>query len=81
MFTATYVSYMYQFTPAESSHSAKILFLNSMGGFTIESLIMFVSGCIILRLASDYYKGLIETNNIIETQKKICLKKCSFWMR
>ena len=73
---ATYITSFYE-AAGTGPHliSSTDFFLNSIGGLTIESFVMFISGCIIQKLTSDYYKELINKNSIIEAQKKEMMEK------
>ncbi len=50
--------------------SALSYFLDEIGGFTIESIIMFVSGFIIGKLILDYFKNLFIQYEQIKVQEK-----------
>ena len=54
-------------SPFENAQSH---FLNTIGGYTIEMIIMAVSGYIIVKLSADYFKKLFQQQETIEDQKK-----------
>jgi diguanylate cyclase (GGDEF)-like protein len=49
---------------------ARAYFINEIGGFTIETLILFASGCIILKLTVDYLTELFRQNTTITEQQR-----------
>ncbi|ETP73277.1 diguanylate cyclase (GGDEF) domain-containing protein [Lachnospiraceae bacterium JC7] len=76
MFGATYITSFYEAAQTGSYPvSTMAFFLDSIGGLIIESFVMFIAGCIIQRLTSEYYKELITKNSIIEAQKKEMIEK------
>jgi len=55
--------------------SAVACFADAIGGFTIETLIMAVSGYIVLKLAVGYYEELFDQNEIIREQQRSMKEK------
>ncbi len=68
--TAAFTSFFQAAQIGAYPNGSTALFLNSMGGYTIETLVMLFSGSMILNLASERYKELFRTTSIIENQKK-----------
>ena len=50
--------------------TAAAYFCDVMGGFTIETLVMAISGYIIVKLAMDYYKELFRQNEVIREKEE-----------
>lgn len=53
-----------------SLESVQSYFFNTMGGYTIEMLVMAVSGYLVVKLSVDYFKELFRQQEIIENQKR-----------
>lgn len=52
-------------------------FADVMGGFSIETLIMFASGYIIVKLTAEYFKNLFSQYQVIKEQEKSMKEKMS----
>ena len=50
-------------------NSATHFFLDEMGGFTIETIVMAWSGFLLMKLATDHYKELFRQNEIIKDKE------------
>ncbi len=71
MFGATWMTSAYEASlRTEYYDDGMAYFADAMGGFTIESLIMFASGYIIGKLTITYFKGLFSQYRVIKEQEK-----------
>lgn len=68
MFGVTYVNSFYRVTLRADYEEAKALFADVMSGFTIESIIMFISAYVIEMLTINYFKSLFRQNEKIRMQ-------------
>lgn len=50
--------------------STQAYFLNTVGGYTIETLIMAVSGYLAVKVSGDYFEGLFQQQAIIEDKEE-----------
>ncbi len=75
MFTVTLLGSDYDAALRVDKADLKAYFADTMGGFTIETLIMFVSGYIIWKLTSDYFKMMFSQKKVIEEQKESMKEK------
>ncbi len=70
MLAATWFTASYHFVEGGMFESQTARFVNTIGGFTIETLIMAASGFIIVRLVSDYYRELFHQNALISEKEE-----------
>ena len=70
MFAATWVTAPYYISQGSRYENTTSYFLDVMGGFTIETLAMAVSGYMIVRLAVNYFKDNFQQYEVIREQKK-----------
>lgn len=70
MFTATMLTAPYETALRPEYDSAASFFKDTMSGFTIESIVMFVSGNIIGKMAVGYFKELFDQYKMIKDQEK-----------
>lgn len=75
MFATTWMTAPYN-AMFRTDHSGTVsYFAETIGGFTIETLIMVASGYIILKLTTDYYAELFSRNTIIIDQQNSMKEK------
>jgi len=67
---STYLTSAYDASLSLEHEDSMAFFLDSVSGFTIESVVMFVSGHIIVKLITDYFKNLFDQNNKIKEQER-----------
>ena len=72
---STFVTSAYDVTLSLEHQDTMEFFLDSVSGFTIESVIMFVSGHIIVKLITEYFKNLFDQNNKIKEQERSMQEK------
>ncbi|MCR5747917.1 MAG: GGDEF domain-containing protein [Lachnospiraceae bacterium] len=70
MFAATWINSPYEAAIRSEYDSSTAYFANTIGGFTIETLIMFVSGYLIGKLTTNYFKNLFLQYKVIEDQEQ-----------
>jgi diguanylate cyclase (GGDEF)-like protein len=71
MFGATWMTTSYEASLRTEYYDDNFsYFADTMGGFTIESLIMFASGCIIGKLTITYFKSLFAQYKVIREQEQ-----------
>ncbi len=75
MCLATWLISPYESSLREDLKEPTAYFQNTIGGFTIESIIMFVSGYIIGKLTLEYFKGLFEQYKLIKEQERSMKEK------
>jgi len=66
MLLATWLTAPHYAAQHADNTRAAVYFFNRMGGFTIETIVMMLSGQIVNRLAIDYYKNIFELHKIIK---------------
>ncbi len=69
MLASTWVTAPYYASFHVDSTRAAVYFFNRMGGFTIETVVMMISGQIVNRLAIEYYKNIFEQHKIIKNHE------------
>lgn len=74
MSVATWLTSPYYSAFQSDGHRAALFFMNRMGGFTIESLVMFFSGQLLNVMAISYYRSVSEQHKVIK-QHDIELRK------
>lgn len=75
MLVATWASAPYYVGLGSSFEDAQSYFFNTASGYTIEMLIMAISGFMIVKLAGDNYEKLFRQQEIIENQEKSAQEK------
>jgi diguanylate cyclase (GGDEF)-like protein len=75
MATTVWVSSSYEASLRPEYNTAAAYFLDTISGFTIETIIMFASGFIIGKLTLDYYKKLFYQYELIKNQEKAMKEK------
>ena len=70
MSAVTWQTANYEAAQSLEHKSAAAFFMDKMGGFTIESLIMFASGFIIEKLILEYFRDLFEQRKKILEQER-----------
>ena len=70
MSAVTWQTANYEAAQSLEHKSAAAFFMDKMGGFTIESLIMFASGFIIGKLTLEYFRDLFEQRKKIVEQER-----------
>lgn len=60
----------YNFSLSLEFTSVRALFLNSVGGYTIETFIMAIAGYTVVRLTSQYFQDLFHQNKLIREKEK-----------
>ena len=66
----TWINAPYEVTLRSEYKDASAYFLDTISGFTIESLVMFVSGFIIGKLTLEYFKKLFSQYEVIKENEK-----------
>lgn len=75
MVAATWYSSEFLSSFSTRFDSQRAYFLNEIGGFTIETLIMLISGYTIVKLAGDYFRELFRQNKVIIEKDKSMKEK------
>ena len=75
MVSATWATSSYEAALQTEYEDNIAFFADRLGGFTIESLIMFASGYIIGKLATRYFKKLFSQYQVISEQEKSVTEK------
>ena len=75
MVSATWATSPYEAALQSEYDSSVAFFADRIGGFTIESLIMFASGYIIGKLTTRYFKKLFSQYQVISEQEKSVTEK------
>ena len=75
MFASTWATAPYYVELGSPFVTAESFFFNTMAGFTLETLIMAVSGYFIVKLSADNFKELFRQQRIIEDQEESVLEK------
>ena len=70
MFITTWVTAPYETSLIDRFKDPAEYFIDTIGGFTIESIIMFASGYIIGKLTLRYFKRLFSQYELIKDQEK-----------
>ena len=70
MFGTTWVTSPYESAMNTEYENSTAFFADKIGGFTIESLIMFASGFIIGKLTVTYFKSLFAQYKVIKEQEQ-----------
>ncbi|MCR4791958.1 MAG: diguanylate cyclase [Lachnospiraceae bacterium] len=70
MFGTTFIIASYEASMNTEYDDSIAFFADRIGGFTIESLIMFASGYIILKLTITYFKNLFAQYKVIKEQEQ-----------
>lgn len=70
MVIATWATTPYYVSLGFTSETELMFFLNTLGGYTIETLVMAVAGYMIVKLSSSHFRELIRQREIIENQEK-----------
>lgn len=70
MLAATWFSAPFRFAEEGMFENPTAWFFNVTGGFTIETVIMAISGYIIVRLAQTYYQELFRQNALIREKEE-----------
>ena len=75
MLAATWMTALYYVELGSHFGSAQSYFFNTLGGYTIETLIMAVSGYLIVRLSADYFGKLFRQQETIEDHEQSAREK------
>ena len=75
MVLVTWMNAAYYATIRIDHSTPKDYFADIISGFTIETVIMVASGCIILKLTSDYFKTLFAQYRLIKEQEQTMKEK------
>lgn len=70
MLETTWMTAPYYFGRGSRYENPLSYFLDVMGGFTIETLVMAVSGYMIVKLVVNYFKDTFRKNEVIKEQKQ-----------
>jgi diguanylate cyclase (GGDEF)-like protein len=75
MFATTWITAPYYFSQGSLFENPTFYFLDVIGGYTIETLVMAVSGYMIVSLASNYFKESFRQYEVIREQEKSVQEK------
>ena len=70
MFATTWITAPYNAGSSGASDGGQAYFVDLIGSFTIETVVMAISGFLIVKLTSDYFMELIQQREVIEGQEK-----------